>query len=148
MAKDFYTDIDLKNNSINHAVIENGQLVDVTIADAQEGDFIRVDSQGNLVPDQLVLTTDETISSGTSISVLEPGHNYTFSSSIASLTISDIDDGDMESNVFFTVSGSSFAVTLPNGVKCIGEVPEFENGDEYVMSYYRNTVVFGKIGTL
>jgi len=107
---------------------------------------------GNVIPipvtDMVNGLVSKVVNTNTFNGVLKSGYNYNLSSAISSLTVSSVEDGDLESNVFFTVSGSSFNPSLPNGVKVIGTKPTFENGARYVMSYYNSTVVFGKLNNL
>ena len=82
--------------------------------------------------------------SGTMVS----GKNYVLSSAISSLTVSSVtEDNIRESTITFTVSGSSFDVTLPSGTKIIGDKPTFINGNTYIMSYFNGMVVFGEVNT-
>ena len=80
--------------------------------------------------------------SGTMVS----GKNYVLSSAISSLTVSSVtEDNIRESTITFTVSGSSFDVTLPSGTKIIGDKPIFIDGNTYIMSYFNGMVVFGEV---
>lgn len=82
--------------------------------------------------------------SGTMVS----GKNYVLSSAISSLTVSSVtEDNIRESTITFTVSDSSFDVTLPSGTKIIGDKPTFINGNTYIMSYFNGMVVFGEVNT-
>lgn len=82
--------------------------------------------------------------SGTMVS----GKNYVLSSAISSLTVSSVtEDNIRESTITFTVSGSSFDVTLPVGTKIIGDKPLFADGSTYIMSYFNGMVVFGEVKT-
>lgn len=185
-AKEFYTNIDLKNNELQNAsnvpnaisMTLNSETYEITVAlkngnttigSAQTIDLpleeLVVSGQYDSVTKKIILTlkSGDTIYISVSDLVdgliakvkdnepfnntLKAGCNYTLGS-ISSLTVTTIQDGDLESNVFFTVSGSNFNPTLPNNVKVIGELPEFESGEQYVMSYYRSTVVFGKLSSL
>jgi len=88
--------------------------------------------------------TTETTFSG---SVAE-NTNYILSSAISSLTISSIANSNLESNIIFTVSGSSFSITFPNDTPIIGEEPTYENGEQYIVSICNGIVIVAPITTI
>jgi hypothetical protein len=76
---------------------------------------------------------------------LESGVNYTLPAAVVALAVTNIVDGSQEANIKFTVSGSNFTLTLPQGVQMVGEKPTFADGETYIMSYFKGVVVFGKV---
>lgn len=74
--------------------------------------------------------------------------NYILSTAISSLTISSIANSSLESNIIFTVSGSSFAITFPSNTTIIGEEPTYENGEKYIVSICNGIVIVAPITTV
>lgn len=108
--------------------------------------------------------TDETNPTITSnVLAVEYGKNYFVGSSTATaagvaaatgvttlgFTVSG--DSGFEANVFFkagaglTAEGSSATFTLPSGTQVIGDIPEFDNGKVYLVSFYKGTAIFGEM---
>lgn len=79
---------------------------------------------------------------------MRSGEYYVLSEPVSSLSIQVQSYNTLqESTITFTVSGSSFDVTLPSGTKIIGDKPTFINGNTYIMSYFNGMVVFGEVNT-
>jgi len=139
--KEFYTNIDLKGNKLKNASIEG----------ANPGDILKIDNNGNIIPDTLDLSNyvqkqdDITTFDGT----IESGKNYVLTN-VSSINVVSIVNGYLEANVFFTTASSisNTFLTLPSGTKIIGTMPTFEVNKSYVMSVLKGVVVFGEISVI
>lgn len=104
--------------------------------------------------------------SSTSLTI-KSGYNYTATSAISSLMLTYdstnkadpaaaqsasnmLGSGDLETNIIFTVSGSSFTLTPPSGTNIVtpeyvDSIPTWESGKKYIVSVYKGLFVFGEI---
>ena len=85
--------------------------------------------------------TTETSFSGT----VAENTNYILSTAISSLSISSITNSNLESNIIFEVSGSSFTLTLPSNTPMIGSEPTYESGEKYIVSICNGIVIVAPI---
>ena len=110
--------------------------------------------------DHYVTSGDLTVNNNACEFEIESGHNYFIGSTadvahltaLTSLTVvvGSNSNGACESNIFFK-AGSTFALSFEDSqgnavsVKVIGEEPTYSTGCEYLMSYYKGTVIFGEL---
>ena len=110
-----------------------------------------------------VTSGDLVVTSGACELEVESGHNYFVGSTadVSSLTalssltvvIGSDSNGACESNIFFKTGASFTAASLTFedaqgnavSVKVIGDEPTYETNGEYLMSYYKGTVIFGEL---
>ena len=113
------------------------------VTGATANDFAGLDANGNLTDSGynaasfLQPQTDLTTFDGT----MHAGKTVVLATALASLTVTAIENGYLESNLIFAVSGTAFALTLPTGTKVAGTLPTFEAGGEYVLSAFKGIVV-------
>lgn len=162
--------ITIRNNtapSSNTAVLVGGLLVEIVaalqtisaasadgkadkVASATAGDFAALTADGNLADSGytagsfLQPQADLTTFSGT----MQAGKTVLLSTAIASLTVTAIESGYLESNLIFTVSGSAFTLTLPTGTLVAGTLPTFEAGTSYILTAFHGIVVCSELTTI
>lgn len=150
------------NNQTNQTLAANSNA-DVNFAN---GDNVAISENNGTITigvsatDHYITNGDLSISSGVVSFALTSGHNYFVGTSAdvsnlstlttLNITINAISNGACESNVFFK-AGANFALNFFDGsnnalsVKVIGDEPEYESGGEYLMSYYKGTIIFGAL---
>ena len=97
---------------------------------------------------QKVGYSDVQLTEATFNGAMNSGEYYVLDEPISSLTVTGVNYNTIqESTITFTVSGSSFDVTLPAGTKIIGDKPLFADGSTYIMSFFNGMVVFGEVKT-
>lgn len=120
------------------------------VSGATAGDFAGLDANGNLTDsgskasDFLQPQADLTTFNGT----MQAGKTVVLSTAISSLTVSTIESGYLESNIIFTVTGSSFTLSLPSGTKVAGQLPTFTNGFSYILTAFHGIVVCSELTTI
>jgi hypothetical protein len=113
------------------------------VTGATTGDLAGLDANGNLTDSGysassfLQPQTDLTTFDGT----MRAGKTVVLATAVASLTVTAIENGYLESNIIFAVSGTAFTLTLPTGTKVAGTLPTFEAGGEYILSAFKGIVV-------
>lgn len=155
--------ITIRNNTApasNTATLVGGLLVEIVaalqtistgsaankadkVSGATAGDFAALTADGNLADsgkkasDFIEPQADLTTFDGT----MRAGKTVILSTAQASLTVTAIENGYLESNLIFAVSGSAFTLTLPSGTQVAGTLPTFEAGESYILSAFKGIVV-------
>ena len=141
LAADSNADVNFANGN-NVAISENNGTITIGVS----------------ATDHYITSGDLSISSGVVSFAITSGNNYFVGTSAdvsnlstlttLNITINSNSNGACESNVFFK-AGANFALNFFDGsnnalsVKVIGDEPEYESGGEYLMSYYKGTIIFG-----
>ena len=151
------------NNQTNQTLAANSNA-DANFAN---GDNISINENNGTITigvsatDHYITSGDLTISSGVVSFALTAGHNYFVGTSAnvsnlsalttLNITINAGSNGACESNVFFKAASANFHLNFYDGsnnavsVKLIGDEPEYETNGEYLLSYYKGTIIFGAL---
>lgn len=150
----------LANDSNKALDIIGGKNISLTTGGNGQNDGYASVTINVSATDHYVTSGDLTVSNNACEFEVESGQNYFIGSTadvahLAALTsltvvVGSNSNGACESNIFFKAD-STFALSFEDSqgnavsVKVIGEEPTYSTGREYLMSYYKGTVIFGEL---